>query len=72
MPVGRRQRAQQLDTSGDHLVVVWNQASDLDVVAISVNVKMTLDRVRLGTGHETSLQPPAYQVRDRRADSAGR
>src|ERR1039458_6738473 len=59
MPVDRRECREQLDTGCDHLVVVWDQAPDLVVVAIGVDVEMTLDRVRLTTGHWASLHRPS-------------
>jgi hypothetical protein len=53
--VRRRERRWQVDADFDHLVVVRDEASDLDVVALSVDVEMALDRVRLTTGHRASL-----------------
>src|SRR5207245_1767915 len=55
MPLGRCERHEQLDGCRDHVVVVRDQAPDLDVVASSVDVEMTLDRVRPATGHWPSL-----------------
>lgn len=45
---------EHLDARRDHLVVVRDEAPDLDVIALSINAKMTLDRVRL-TGQAVSV-----------------
>ena len=51
VPIGGRKRRKQLDTCRDHVVVVRDEAPDLDVVAFRIDAEMTLDRVRFPTGH---------------------
>jgi hypothetical protein len=52
--IGRSKRREHLDTRRDHLVVVRNEPPDLNVIALGINPKVTLDRMRL-TGHDASL-----------------
>ena len=40
-----RKRRKQLDAGGEHVVVVGNEAPDLDVVLVGVDLEMALDRV---------------------------
>jgi hypothetical protein len=41
--VSRRERGEQLDTGGDHVLVMGDEAPDLHVVCFRVDVQMTLD-----------------------------
>ena len=49
--IDRRERREQFHTRCDHLVVVRNQATDLNVIALGVDVEVTLDRMRLLLRH---------------------
>jgi hypothetical protein len=49
--VSGRKGRKQFHTCRDHVVVVRDEAPDLDVVAFRFYAEMTLDRVRFPTGH---------------------
>jgi len=51
VPVSWRECREQLDPSCDHVVVVRDETPDLNVVTLSVDIQMSLDRVHLTTGH---------------------
>ena len=57
MPTGRGERRKQLDAGREHVVVVRDEPTDLNVVAVRIDVEVPLDGVRLTTGHCTILAP---------------
>src|SRR5581483_4537205 len=63
MPTGRGERRQQFDASRQHVVVVGDEPTDLDVVAMRIDVEMPLDRVRLTAGHRTILAARNWKLR---------
>jgi hypothetical protein len=48
---GGGERRKQFDAGREHVVVVRDEPTDLDVVAVRIDVEMPLDRMRLTTGH---------------------
>ena len=57
MPIGGRERDEQLDTCPDHVLVVRDEPSDLNVVVFGVDIEVPLDRMR--------LTPPLGDPRER-------